>query len=164
MQLDINNLYKLINESIQQVVRENFQYNLMEVFGDDEIQLTLEDGKLVNIYVNIESEEDLDQEENQNGKRRYNIAKYDDITLREMLELGFNNNYLNKRDDYSYIKELGWCNEKGNYEYDFTDEQLNVKIEMKEYDADTDGYTFARIYLKNEEDYKLFEDFGEGDW
>lgn len=96
--------------------------------------------------------------------RRYNIAKYDDITLREMLELGFNNNYLNKRDDYSYIKELGWCNEKGNYEYNFTDEQLNVKIEMKEYDADTDGYTFARIYLKNDEDYKLFEDFGEGDW
>ena len=53
MQLDINDLYKLISESIQQVVRENFQYNLMEVFGDEEIQLELEDGKHVNIYVNI---------------------------------------------------------------------------------------------------------------
>ena len=54
MQLDINDLYKLISESIQEVVRENFQYNLMEVFGDEEIQLELEDGKHVNIYVNIE--------------------------------------------------------------------------------------------------------------
>lgn len=96
--------------------------------------------------------------------RRYNIAKYDDITLREMLELGFNNNYLNKRGDYSYIKKLGWCNEKGNYEYNFTEEQLNAKIEIKEYDTDTDGYIFARIYLKNDKDYKLFEDFEEGDW
>lgn len=60
MQLDINDLYKLISESIQEVVREDFQYNLMEVFGDEEIQLELEDGKHVNIYVNIESEEDLD--------------------------------------------------------------------------------------------------------
>ena len=60
MKLDINDLYKLISESIQKVVKENFQYNLMEVFGDEEIQLELEDGKHINIYVNIESEEDLD--------------------------------------------------------------------------------------------------------
>lgn len=59
MQLDINELYKVLSDYMRQAIRDNFQYDIMDVFGNDEIQLTLEDGKMVNIYLNIESEEDF---------------------------------------------------------------------------------------------------------
>lgn len=38
MQLDINDLYKLISESIQEVVRENFQCNLCPFVAFEDVE------------------------------------------------------------------------------------------------------------------------------
>ena len=101
---------------------------------------------------------ELESEFKEELQNRSDIAKYDDITLKEMLDLGFNNNYLVRKNDYSYRKQLGYVDSTRQYSYNFTEEQLNVRIVLKEYDFDSDGYTIAKVYLANEEDYKLFDD------
>lgn len=58
MNIDINELYSILSKYIQEGIRDNFQYNCMDIFGDDEIQLTLENGEMINIYLNIETSED----------------------------------------------------------------------------------------------------------
>ena len=87
----------------------------------------------------------------------YDYAKYNEITLKELLDLGFNNNYLLKEEDYTYRFKLGWVDFDRQYSKKFTEEQLNVKVQLKDYDFDGDGYVIAYIYLVNEEDYKLFK-------
>ena len=99
----------------------------------------------------------LQQDFKEELERRVNIATYDDITLKELLELGFNNNYLYKRNDWSYHKCLGWCNVDGTLHKNFTEEQLNVKVVLDDYDEDGEGYVISHIFLANEKDYELFD-------
>lgn len=46
-----------LNEVILNYVREYYDYDTCDNFGDT-LQFTLYDGKIINIYVNIESESD----------------------------------------------------------------------------------------------------------
>ena len=56
MQLkDIN--YEELLGVIKDYIRDNYDYELCEDFGN-ELQYTLENGKHINIYINVESEED----------------------------------------------------------------------------------------------------------
>ena len=90
-----------------------------------------------------------------------NTAMYDGITVRDLLNLGFNNNYLKLYND----KEigLGYIDEKGNYSKKLTEEQLNVKVYMEEdfgwdgEDTDSDGYHIAKVYCLTLSDEELFE-------
>lgn len=90
-----------------------------------------------------------------------NKAIYDKLTIRELLNLGFNNNYL-MLDNYNKV-ELGWVNEKGEYSVKLTDEQLNVVVYMKEdfgwyddEDLDSEGYHIAKVWCANKFDEELF--------
>lgn len=93
-----------------------------------------------------------------------NCVKYDNLTIRELLDLGFNNNYLMLSNGKKWGKiELGYIDEEGNYSEDLTEEQLNVKVYMKEdfgyysdEDIDEDGYHIAKVYCINSDDEKLF--------
>ena len=94
-------------------------------------------------------------------ERAKNIAMYNKITIKELLDLGFNNNYL-ELDDESI--ELGFVDYEGDYNTSLNKEQLNVKVYMKEdfgwysdEDIDNDGYHIARVYLLNKDDEKLFK-------
>lgn len=47
--------YSEIINIIHEYIRENYEYSYADIF-EDEIQYHLEDNKVVNVYVNLESE------------------------------------------------------------------------------------------------------------
>ena len=53
-------LEELTNELLA-YIRENYSYDVCNAF-EDELQFTLEDGKHVNVYVNLEIEEENEVE------------------------------------------------------------------------------------------------------
>lgn len=87
-------------------------------------------------------------------------AMYDDLTIKELLALGFNNNWLILPSGERF--NIGYITYKGEYSNELTNEQLNTHIYMKEDfgtyfdDTDGDGYHIAKVYLKNQEDERLF--------
>lgn len=90
-----------------------------------------------------------------------NSAMYDELTIEELLDLGFNNNYLILSNGEEI--ELGYIDENGEKSEELTEEQLNTHIYMDEGfgwydddDIDADGYHIAKVYLKNQEDERLF--------
>lgn len=103
----------------------------------------------------------LEEDFKETLERAKDIAIYDEITIKELLDLGFNNNYLMLSNGKRV--ELGYINEKRERSVELTEEQLNVKIYMKEdfgwyddEDIDADGYHIARVYCSDETDEKLF--------
>lgn len=99
---------------------------------------------------------------------RNNDYKYEIMSIEELLELGFNNNYLHIGDKEI---ELGWLSDDDEYKFDtqLTYDQLQVKVKYigddYSYDTDdngdfidSDGYHITRVKLVNEEDAKLFEE------
>jgi len=99
------------------------------------------------------------KEELENAK---NTAIYDEITIKELLDLGFNNNYLILSNGEEI--ELGYIDENGERSEELTEEQLGVKVYMKEdfgwysdEDTDGDGYHIAKVYCFNKFDEELFE-------
>lgn len=85
-------------------------------------------------------------------------AIYNDLTIKELLEIGFNNNWLILGDKKI---ELGWASDDGKLNTSLNEEQLKVHVYMDEdclYDSDIDGdgYHIAKVYLDNEEDERLF--------
>ena len=104
----------------------------------------------------------LEQNFKEELTRRKHIAMYDKITIKELLDLGFNNNFLELGNK---TIELGYIDENGEYSNELTDEQLNVKVYMKEdfgwysdEDTDSDDYHIARVYCFNKFDEELFEE------
>lgn len=95
-------------------------------------------------------------------KNAKKTAIYGNITIRELLDLGFNNNYLDLSNGEEI--ELGYIDTDGIYSEGLTEEQLNVKVYMKEdfgwysdEDTDGDGYHIARVHCFNKFDEELFE-------
>lgn len=91
-----------------------------------------------------------------------NTAMYNKITIEELLDLGFNNNYLILSNGEEI--ELGYIDENGERSEELTEEQLGVKVYMKEdfgwysdEDTDSDGYHIAKVYCFNKFDEELFE-------
>lgn len=90
-----------------------------------------------------------------------NCVKYDNLTIRELLDLGFNNNYLILENGEEF--NLGYKDHEGNYSEELTEKQLNVKVYMSEdfsyyidEDIDEDGYHIAKVYCINSDDENLF--------
>lgn len=95
-------------------------------------------------------------------EKRTNIAKYDKITIKELLDLGFNNNWLILSSGEEI--ELGFIDENGERSEELNEEQLGVRVYMKENfgwyddeDLDNDGYHIAKVYCFNKFDEELFE-------
>lgn len=104
---------------------------------------------------------------------KYNDCIYmvenEDLTVRELLDLGFNNNYV-RIGDKKY--NLGYaltsrCQEVEGVEYksedfDLTDKQLDCEIAKGgSLDTDWDDFTTITVRLKNKEDEKYFIVKGE---
>ena len=90
------------------------------------------------------------------------VAMYNKITIKELLDLGFNNNYLILSSGEEI--ELGFIDENGERSEELNEEQLSVKVYMKENfgwyddeDLDNDGYHIAKVYCFNKFDEELFE-------
>lgn len=90
------------------------------------------------------------------------VAMYNKITIKELLDLGFNNNYLILSSGEEI--ELGYIDENGERSEELNEEQLGVKVYMKEdfgwyddEDLDNDGYHIAKVYCFNKFDEELFE-------
>ena len=88
-----------------------------------------------------------------------------DLTLKEFLDLGFNNSKLLKKDNPDWIFKTGYrtvdrqAKTYGTYFDNLTEEMLNVKV-ITAYDEayeDGDGYYCMDIYCANEKDYELFD-------
>lgn len=104
----------------------------------------------------------LEQDYKEELERRKEIAMYDGINVKQLLDLGFNNNYIKKLNGDRVC--IGWKELNGNYSKKLTDEQLNVEVYMEEdfgcyddEDIDGDGYHIAVVYCLNSEDEKLFK-------
>lgn len=87
---------------------------------------------------------------------------YNKITIKELLDLGFNNNYLILSSGEEI--ELGFIDENGERSEELNEEQLSVKVYMKkdfgwydDEDLDNDGYHIAKVYCFNKFDEELFE-------
>ena len=86
------------------------------------------------------------------------------LTLKEFLDLGFNNSKLLKKDDSNWIFDTGYKNvdkvaEKyGTYFDTLTEDMLNIKV-ISASDAyeDLDGYYCIDLYCVNSKDYELFD-------
>lgn len=90
------------------------------------------------------------------------VAMYNKITIKELLDLGFNNNYLILSSGEEI--ELGFIDENGERSEELNEEQLGVRVYMKEdfgwyddEDLDNDGYHIAKVYCFNKFDEELFE-------
>lgn len=87
-----------------------------------------------------------------------------DLTLKEFLNLGFNNSYLLKKSDSEWSFNIGWKNsdkcisEYGQYSQDLSEDMMNIKvIGAGDPYEDLDGYYCMDIYCVNEKDYELFD-------
>lgn len=94
----------------------------------------------------------------------YNHTKY--MTIQNLLELGFNNNYLNIKKETNGLSmlvqlNLGYKDTDGKYyseDFSLNEKQLNCKV-CDFYDCiDGDGYTIMYATLKNKTDAKYFID------
>jgi hypothetical protein len=78
-------------------------------------------------------------------------------TIRELLDIGFSNNYLRHNFTYS----LGFKSDDGNYydsEYKHTDKFFDTKVKFDYWDNDSNGYTIVYVKLVNDEDIKNLEE------
>ena len=85
----------------------------------------------------------------------------EELTLEEFLDYGFNyNTILNPYEEDTDKKDLKglYVDDDYNYSIDLTDEMLHVLVELSSTYEDCDGYTCANIVLKNNEDWKYFEE------
>lgn len=90
------------------------------------------------------------------------VVMYNKITIKELLDLGFNNNYLILSSGEEI--ELGYIDKNGERSEELNEEQLGVRVYMKEdfgwyddEDLDNDGYHIAKVYCFNKFDEELFE-------
>ena len=90
-------------------------------------------------------------------KRRNKIYN-NDLTVRDLLDLGFNNNYLIFSNEKSNRFELGYKDEEGTYSNELTDEQLNVIVKYYRDSVDYDDYVIMIVKCKNIDDEKLFKE------
>lgn len=97
---------------------------------------------------------------------RYNDSS-DHITLKEFLDLGFNNCYIwlnTCKNDIAILcrYNLGYKDLDNSYyseDFSLNEKQLNCKIgNITDYDKDSDGYTIVYINLNNKEDIVKFID------
>lgn len=91
-------------------------------------------------------------------EKRCNKVYYNDLTVRELLDLGFNNNYLILSNEKFKRFELGYKDENGTYSNELTDEQLNVIVKYYRDSLDYDDYVIMIVKCKNIDDEKLFEE------
>lgn len=85
------------------------------------------------------------------------------LTLREVMSMGFDNNYLRINGDYIYLGYISYYtyNDKETIEYngdfgELTEEQLNCKVKYYDYETNECNYTDITLELANKEDEKLF--------
>lgn len=86
------------------------------------------------------------------------------LTLKEFLDLGFNNSKMLKKSDENWSFDTGFKNSEkcrddfGEYSEDLSDEMLKVKVinAGRPYE-DGDGYYCADVYCVNDKDYELFD-------
>ena len=90
-------------------------------------------------------------------KRRSKIYN-NDLTVRDLLDLGFNNNYLIFSNEKFKRFELGYKDENGTYSNELTDEQLNVIVKYYRDSLDYDDYVIMIVKCKNIDDEKLFKE------
>ena len=104
----------------------------------------------------------LEQDFKEELESALNVAKYNEPTIKELLDLGFNNNYLMLSNGRKI--ELGYININGERSKELTKKQLNVKILMDEDfgydydDTDGDGYHIAKVRCLNKRDEVLFDE------
>lgn len=97
------------------------------------------------------------EEDFKETKRNYiNKLMYEKTTVKELLDMGFNNNYICfNMDSYN----LGFKDLNGDYysdDFELNDEQLSCEVVLDETDEDSDCYTIIYVKLKNEKDKKYF--------
>lgn len=86
------------------------------------------------------------------------------LTLKEFLNLGFNNSKLLKKSDSNWLFNTGYKNSNkcrsdfGEYSEELSDEMMNIKVTSAgcSYE-DLDGYYCMNIYCVNENDYEMFD-------
>lgn len=100
---------------------------------------------------------ELEQEFKDTRRDYVNKVIHEDLTIRQLLDLGFNMNYL-------YTKELGTLGigfkSEDNYweeDIELTKDVLNCKIKFEDLQHDSDCYSIIFVRLKNEEDIKYFK-------
>lgn len=86
------------------------------------------------------------------------------LSLRQFLNIGFNNSKLLKKDDPNWQFKTGYKltgkyeKEYGKYSENLTDEMLDVNVvAANEPYQDFDGYYCLDIYCVNQKDYELFD-------
>lgn len=90
----------------------------------------------------------------------YNVEN--GCTLREFLELGFNNaTLLNPFEEDTDKKDVNNIYEESEVVEKFTDKMLDVRVTLSSTYEDWDGFTCANIVLENDNDWKLFEKLEE---
>lgn len=107
---------------------------------------------------------ELEQEFKDTRRNYVDKVIYEDLTIKQLLDLGFNMNYL-------YTKELGTLGigfkykDNSYYEEDIklTKDVLNCKIKFEDLQHDSSCYSIIFVSLKNEEDIKYFKGDEEND-
>lgn len=104
---------------------------------------------------------ELEQEFKDTRRDYVNKVIHEDLTIKELLDLGFNNSYLYTKKlgtlalgfkYYNCEKEL-YCRE----DVELTEQVLNCKIVFEDLQHDSDCYSIIFVRLKNEEDIKYFK-------
>jgi len=104
---------------------------------------------------------DLEYKVNELRKDYINKVKYEDLTLKDVLDLGFNNTYIFINDDIGYVrfyKDLD-----NNYlceDYYFKEEDiLNSKVKYEYSEYGDENYLELTVSFIDDKQHKLFEDY-----
>jgi hypothetical protein len=100
---------------------------------------------------------ELEQEFKDTRRDYVNKVIHEDLTIRQLLDLGFNMNYLSTKELGTL--GIGFKSEDNYWEEDIklTEEVLNCKIDFVDLQHDSDCYSIIFVRLKNEEDIKYFK-------
>lgn len=105
---------------------------------------------------------ELEYEVNELRKRQLDVVRYEELTIKELLDLGFNNTYT-KINDAWY--QLGYKDEENKYYSDdfgyLNKKQLDCKVKYWNHDLGDYNYLEVSVILENEKDFKLFEEYNE---
>ena len=106
---------------------------------------------------------ELEYEVSELRRKRLNVIKNRDITIKELLDLGFNNSYLRINEEWFNLGYKWFDCKKENFGYESGDfgelneQQLNCVVHFISSELDDDNCMCINVELKDKEDIKYFK-------
>lgn len=107
---------------------------------------------------------DLEYKVNELRKSRLSTIEYENMSVKDLLDLGFNNTYILINDAWYDLGYKWFASDKFGYEGDFgelNDKQKSCMVKFNSAEINDENYTIVYIELVNKDDEKYFKIEGD---